>query len=354
MSGSEEVGSANKLHLGTLWYRPPEIILGDSAYGMEFDSWSLGCLALEAMLGEPPFKSDVEAGTLIKIFAFRGGPKPDGHLATLPFYGKGYAAVGQPPKDPWPPNCLRNEVSLAETLNDLLQIEPQLRITARAASATPGLQGGGQLLPSHPNVSAQRGKLTLVQGAMEPALLLLLQNDPYWKEICEQMESGKCGRCCATSAEQTLGLKWEELGYVGDEPPATSRCNNLAATAPTKARSVRAFLRAFLAKNRTALLELERCIHAGLQALPPKYLGENGRDFLRHDVMTKTFCYAHIQVMRPGERRDPPHYDGGASWLHMGLTIFGRRRVRWNLPLENKESANGLSPTPPMPRSSTP
>ena len=51
MSGSEEVGSANKLNLGTLWYRPPEIILGDSAYGMEFDSWSLGCVALEAMLG---------------------------------------------------------------------------------------------------------------------------------------------------------------------------------------------------------------------------------------------------------------------------------------------------------------
>ena len=318
---------------------------------MEFDSWSLGCLALEAMLGGPPFKSDVEAGTLIKIFAFRGGPKPGGHLATLPFYGKGYAAVGQPPKDPWPPNCLRNEVSLAETLNDLLQIEPQFRITARAASATPGLQGGGQLLPSHPNVSAQRGKLTLVQGAMEPALLLLLQNDPYWKEICEQMESGKCGRCCATSAEQTLGLKSEELGYVGDEPPATSRCNNLAATAPTKARSVRAFLRAFLAKNEPALLELQRRIKVGLQKLPRSYLGDNGEDFLKADIMKTAFCYAYIQVMRARQRRDPPHYDGGASWLHMGLTIFGRRKLHWNLPAQ--DSANGnfsnTADSPPRP-----
>ena len=29
--------------------------------------------------------------------------------------------------------------------------------------------------------------------------------------------------------------------------------------------------------------------------------------------------------MTPGERHDPEHYDGGASLLHGGLTIFGRR-----------------------------
>ena len=37
------------------------------------------------------------------------------------------------------------------------------------------------------------------------------------------------------------------------------------------------------------------------------------------------FAYAILQVMTPGERHDPEHYDGGASLLHGGLTIFGSR-----------------------------
>jgi hypothetical protein len=32
-----------------------------------------------------------------------------------------------------------------------------------------------------------------------------------------------------------------------------------------------------------------------------------------------------IQVMRPSVRKDPKHYDGGASLLHGGLTLFGAR-----------------------------
>ena len=29
--------------------------------------------------------------------------------------------------------------------------------------------------------------------------------------------------------------------------------------------------------------------------------------------------------MKPDEREDPPHFDGGASLLHAGLTIWGKR-----------------------------
>ena len=125
----------------------------------------------------------------------------------------------------------------------------------------------------------------------------------------------------------------------------------MPAKAPLPARSVRAFVRAFLAKNEPSLLELQRRIKVGLQKLPPEYLGDNGKDFLKDDMMKTTFCYAYIQVMRAGQRRDPPHYDGGASWLHMGLTIFGRRKVHWNL--QKQDSANGnfsnTADSPPRP-----
>ena len=32
------------------------------------------------------------------------------------------------------------------------------------------------------------------------------------------------------------------------------------------------------------------------------------------------------QIMEPGERRDKKHFDGGASLLHMGITVFGERK----------------------------
>ena len=37
------------------------------------------------------------------------------------------------------------------------------------------------------------------------------------------------------------------------------------------------------------------------------------------------WAYAVIQVMKPGKRDDPAHFDGAASLLHAGLTVWGRR-----------------------------
>ena len=341
-------GSALKIGLCTGPYRPPEIILGDAQFGSAIDLWSLGCVAFEVLIGRVLFADETDYGVLIQIFQTLGGPSPDGYLSKLPHYQSHYSGIIP---DAWwrvRPMILEKEVSLTETLRGLLRLEPASRMTAAAASASPGLQGCDRLRPTHSTVPAWRGPLTLTQGTLEPALLELLQNDPYWAKVCDLFASGQCEGCCSTESEQNLGLKHEELGYVGDEPPTSDVCNRAPCKAPTPAKTVRAFLRAFLAKNELALLELERRIHAGLRALPAKYHGDNGRDFLKPDMMKKTFCYAYIQVMKAGERPDPPHYDGGASWLHMGLTIWGRRSVRWNLPGEPKDSANGPFPTPPL------
>ena len=39
------------------------------------------------------------------------------------------------------------------------------------------------------------------------------------------------------------------------------------------------------------------------------------------------FTYGLLQVMQPSERCDPEHFDGGASLLHGGLTVFGSRHL---------------------------
>jgi serine/threonine protein kinase len=42
----------------TLWYRAPEILLGDSEYGIGVDIWSLGIIFVELFLGEPLIKEE--------------------------------------------------------------------------------------------------------------------------------------------------------------------------------------------------------------------------------------------------------------------------------------------------------
>lgn len=46
----------------TLWYRPPELLLGASYYGVAVDLWSTGCILAELYSGKPilPGKTEVE------------------------------------------------------------------------------------------------------------------------------------------------------------------------------------------------------------------------------------------------------------------------------------------------------
>ena len=37
----------------TLWYRPPELLLGATKYGPEVDLWSVGCILAELVVGKP-------------------------------------------------------------------------------------------------------------------------------------------------------------------------------------------------------------------------------------------------------------------------------------------------------------
>ncbi|XP_077301467.1 uncharacterized protein LOC143922071 [Arctopsyche grandis] len=56
----------------TLWYRPPEILLGSSSYTKSSDVWSLGCILLEMIKKVPIFKSEVEVETLNLISGICG------------------------------------------------------------------------------------------------------------------------------------------------------------------------------------------------------------------------------------------------------------------------------------------
>ncbi|EDO49500.1 predicted protein [Nematostella vectensis] len=55
-------------YVATRWYRAPELLVGDTAYGPPVDVWAIGCVFAELLVGQPlwPGRSDVDQLYLIK------------------------------------------------------------------------------------------------------------------------------------------------------------------------------------------------------------------------------------------------------------------------------------------------
>jgi len=58
----------------TLWYRAPEILLGEKHYSPAVDMWSVGCIFAELARGKVLFRGDSEIGQLFEIFQVLGTP----------------------------------------------------------------------------------------------------------------------------------------------------------------------------------------------------------------------------------------------------------------------------------------
>lgn len=61
----------------TLWYRPPELLLGATDYGVAVDLWSSGCILAELYAGKPIMPGRTEVEQLHKIFKLCGSPSEE-------------------------------------------------------------------------------------------------------------------------------------------------------------------------------------------------------------------------------------------------------------------------------------
>lgn len=116
----------------TLWYRPPELLLGATEYGVSVDLWSSGCILAELLARKPIMPGRTEVEQLHRIFRLCGSPSEA-------FWTKSklpHATIFKPQhpyqrrlsetfKD-FPPSA----VALLDTL---LAIEPEARGTAASA-----------------------------------------------------------------------------------------------------------------------------------------------------------------------------------------------------------------------------
>ncbi|XP_072987763.1 protein IMPAIRED IN BABA-INDUCED STERILITY 1-like isoform X2 [Typha latifolia] len=119
----------------TLWYRPPELLLGSTDYEASVDLWSVGCVFAELFRGKPILQGRTEVEQIHKIFKLCGSP-PDEYWRKSK---SSHAAVFKP-QQPYQ-NCLSETFkylpeSAFRLLQVLLSIEPSKRGTASAALAS--------------------------------------------------------------------------------------------------------------------------------------------------------------------------------------------------------------------------
>lgn len=53
--------------IATLWYRAPELMLGDDNYGTGIDIWGVGCIMAEMLNNQPLFMGDSQVDMLFKM-----------------------------------------------------------------------------------------------------------------------------------------------------------------------------------------------------------------------------------------------------------------------------------------------
>ncbi|KAJ9522414.1 hypothetical protein QJQ45_008304 [Haematococcus lacustris] len=169
----------------TLWYRPPELLLGAEVYGEAVDMWSVGCVMGELLRHAPLFPAHSEPECLRMQCELLGTPTPRTWkgLSSLPHF----SMLNLPHQ---PENHLHKVLGTAaegchaclDLLQSLLTFDPDQRISAEAAL-------------NHPFFSLSAGRwqsllniLMAATGTLVSSPHLLLQAIDLKRQLLQERE----------------------------------------------------------------------------------------------------------------------------------------------------------------------
>nr|GEU63668.1 cyclin-dependent kinase C-2-like [Tanacetum cinerariifolium] len=117
----------------TLWYRPPELLLGTTKYGPAVDMWSVGCIFAELLHGKPIFPGKDEAKQASKIWELCGAPDDNiwPGVTKLPWYNN--LKPTRPLKRRLREVFRHFDRHALELLEKMLMLDPDKRISAKDA-----------------------------------------------------------------------------------------------------------------------------------------------------------------------------------------------------------------------------
>ena len=125
----------------TLWYRAPEVLLGQKVYSTAIDIWSLGCIFYELCHNKPLFSGKSEIDQLFRIFKTLGTPLnsnwqgSEGLPEMKPTFPK-WQVNGNEGLCKCAPNFNNNPEAM-DLFTQMMQMEPSKRISAKAALEHP-------------------------------------------------------------------------------------------------------------------------------------------------------------------------------------------------------------------------
>lgn len=132
-SATQESASALTNRVITLWYRPPELLLGATKYGPEVDLWSVGCIFAELVTGKPILPGKNEMEQLELIFRMCGAPSEDvwPGCTKLPWFHM--FKPDRPHRRRLLEHLSRAPADVQDLCDKLLTLDPAKRITAQNA-----------------------------------------------------------------------------------------------------------------------------------------------------------------------------------------------------------------------------
>ncbi|XP_015232232.1 cyclin-dependent kinase 17-like [Cyprinodon tularosa] len=121
----------------TLWYRPPDVLLGSSEYSTQIDMWGVGCIFYEMAAGRPLFPGSTVEDELHLIFRLLGTPTEDswpGISSIDEFRSHKFSKYKQQPLINHAPRLDNDGIEL---LTSFLKYESKKRIAADEAMRQP-------------------------------------------------------------------------------------------------------------------------------------------------------------------------------------------------------------------------
>lgn len=115
----------------TLWYRPPELLLGAKYYSEAVDVWSAAAIIAELVLLVPMFQGDSEVDQIYKIFKILGTPNEStwAGMCDLPGFSMDLPRWGGVNLR----EILRCSEELIDMIGKMLSYDPTERLSARRA-----------------------------------------------------------------------------------------------------------------------------------------------------------------------------------------------------------------------------
>ena len=324
----------------TLWWRAPEVLFGSGGFDQAIDIWSLGLVLAE--LGGSRFQDGFqdhgpcEVGYAFALFRQLGTPTTP-ELTGLPSW------MPQCPKfrrTPWPGTVVvRLGASGLDLLDAMLEWAPTSRASATAVLEHAFLSPerfvlvpapGGAV--GEPSFQGKRHAWNITKGTLAVEVLEWLRADaalrpgtPEFRALAIDFHAAR------KDAKSEFGRKFVLGANMDEQNQSGSMCNLSLARMLPLPRLV-AWRAAFLAINAEAFAATEASARESLRRLAPADRGRNGDEFLKLTLSQWFASCAELVFTEPGCVEDgfweePEHQDGGASVLHLGLTLYGRRTL---------------------------